>query len=34
MALHAEGDLHLTTWGVTVFNKIGKQVENIPVPEG
>jgi gluconolactonase len=33
MTLDAEGNLYLTGNGVTVFDKTGKQVENIPVPE-
>lgn len=34
MTLDAEGNLYLTGRGVTVFDKTGKQIENIPVPEG
>ena len=34
MTLDSEGNLYLTGKGVTVFDKTGKQIENIPVPEG
>jgi len=34
MTLDAEGNLYLTGRGVTVFDKTGKQIENLPVPEG
>lgn len=33
MTLDAEGNLYLTGRGVTVFDKTGRQIENIPVPE-
>ena len=34
MTLDAEENLYLTGRGVTVFDKTGKQVDQIPVPEG
>jgi gluconolactonase len=34
MTLDAEGNLYLTGRGVTVFDQTGRQIENIPVPEG
>ena len=34
MTLDAEGNVYLTGQGVTVFDKSGKQIEQIPVPEG
>lgn len=34
MTLDAEGNVYLTGRGVTVFDKTGKQIEQIPVPEG
>lgn len=34
MALDAEGNLYLTGKGVTVFDKTGAKLTNIPVPEG
>ena len=34
MTLDAEGNVYLTGNGVTVFDKNGKQIERIPVPEG
>ncbi len=34
MTLDAEGNLYLTGRGVTVFDKTGRQIENLPVPEG
>ncbi|HMJ89038.1 MAG TPA: SMP-30/gluconolactonase/LRE family protein [Candidatus Acidoferrum sp.] len=34
MTLDNEGNVYLTGRGVTVFDKTGKQIENIPVPEG
>jgi gluconolactonase len=34
VTIDAEGNVYLTGKGVTVFNKEGKQIENIPVPEG
>lgn len=34
MTLDKEGNVYLTGKGVTVFDKTGKQVEQIPVPEG
>jgi gluconolactonase len=33
MTLDAEGNLYLTGRGVTVFDKTGQKIENIPVPE-
>ncbi len=33
MTLDAEGNLYLTGRGVTVFDKTGKQIDQIPVPE-
>ena len=33
MTLDAEGNVYLTGRGVTVFDKAGKQIEQIPVPE-
>lgn len=33
MTLDAEGNLYLTGRGVTVFDRTGRQIENIPVPE-
>ncbi len=33
MTLDAEGNLYLTGRGVTVFDKTGRQIEHIPVPE-
>lgn len=33
MTLDAEGNLYLTGRGVTVFDKTGRQIENLPVPE-
>jgi gluconolactonase len=34
MTIDSEGNVYLTGRGVTVFDKAGTQVENIPVPEG
>ncbi len=34
MTLDAEGNLYLTGRGVTVFDKAGQKIENIPVPGG
>ena len=34
MTLDVDGNLYLTGRGVTVFDKAGKQIEKIPVPEG
>ena len=34
MTIDAEGNVYLTGKGVTVFDKTGKQIEQIPVPEG
>lgn len=34
MTLDTEGNLYLTGKGVIVFDKTGKQIEQIPVPEG
>ena len=34
MTLDSEGNVYLTGKGVTVFNKSGKQIEQIDVPEG
>ena len=34
MTLDTEGNLYLTGKGVIVFDKIGKKIEHIPVPEG
>ena len=34
MTLDAEGNVYLTGRGVTVFDRTGKQIEQIPVPEG
>jgi gluconolactonase len=34
MTIDAEGNVYLTGRGVTVFDKSGKQIENIAVPEG
>ena len=34
MTLDAEGNVYLTGRGVTVFDKSGKQIEQIPVPGG
>ncbi len=34
MTLDAEGNVYLTGQGVTVFDKSGKQIEQIPVPGG
>jgi gluconolactonase len=34
MAIDAEGNLYLTGRGVTVFDKTGKQIEHVDVPEG
>jgi gluconolactonase len=34
MTLDAEGNLYLTGNGVTVFDKTGQKIENIPVPGG
>jgi len=34
MTLDHEGNVYLTGRGVTVFDKTGKQIEQIPVPEG
>jgi gluconolactonase len=33
MTLHNEGNVFLTGNGVTVFDKTGKQIEHIDVPE-
>ena len=33
MTLDAEGNLYLTGKGVTVFDKSGKQIEHLDVPE-
>jgi gluconolactonase len=34
MTIDSEGDLYLTGNGVTVFDKTGKQIEKVKVPEG
>ena len=34
MTIDQEGNVYLTGKGVTVFDKSGKQIEHIPVPEG
>ena len=34
MTIDNEGNIYLTGKGVTVFDKTGKQIEQIPVPEG
>jgi gluconolactonase len=34
MTLDAEGNVYLTGKGVTVFNPEGKQIDQIPIPEG
>ena len=34
MTLDADGNLYLTGRGVTVFDPSGRQIENLPVPEG
>ena len=34
MTIDSEGNVYLTGQGVTVFDKQGKQIERIPVPEG
>ncbi len=34
MTIDNEGNIYLTGRGVTVFDKAGKQIEQIPVPEG
>jgi len=34
LTIDADGNVYLTGKGVTVFDKAGKQIENIPVPEG
>jgi gluconolactonase len=34
MTIDNEGNIYLTGRGVTVFDKTGKQIEQIPVPEG
>jgi gluconolactonase len=34
MTLDSDGNVYLTGRGVTVFDKTGKQIEHIPVPEG
>ena len=34
MTIDNEGNVYLTGRGVTVFDKTGKQIEQIPVPEG
>lgn len=34
MTIDHEGNVYLTGRGVTVFDRSGKQIENIPVPEG
>ena len=34
MTIDNEGNIYLTGKGVTVFDKAGKQIEQIPVPEG
>lgn len=33
MTLDAEGNVYLTGKGVTVFDKTGKKLTNIPIPE-
>jgi gluconolactonase len=33
MTIDKDGNLYLTGDGVTIFDKTGKQLENIPVPE-
>jgi gluconolactonase len=33
MTIDAEGNVYLTGKGVTVFNKAGKMLTNIPIPE-
>ena len=33
MTIDAEGNIYLTGKGVTIFNKNGKEILNIPVPE-
>ena len=33
MTIDAEGNVYLTGRGVTVFDKTGKQLMNIPIPE-
>jgi gluconolactonase len=33
MTIDAEGNVYLTGRGVTIFDKNGKQIENIPIPE-
>jgi gluconolactonase len=34
MTLDSEGNIYLTGKGVTVFDKTGKQIQQIDVPEG
>ena len=34
MTLDQRGNIYITGKGVTVFNTIGEQIEQIPVPEG
>jgi gluconolactonase len=34
MTIDSEGNVYLTGKGVTVIDKTGKRIENIPVPEG
>jgi gluconolactonase len=34
MTIDSEGSVYLTGKGVTVFDKTGKQIEQIPVAEG
>jgi gluconolactonase len=33
MTIDAEGNIYLTGQGVTIFDKAGKRIENIPIPE-
>jgi len=33
MTMDAEGNVYLTGKGVTIFDKTGKQIQNIPIPE-
>jgi gluconolactonase len=34
MTIDSKGNIYLTGEGVTIFDKTGKKVGNIPVPEG